>query len=247
MSYLPICRLQWNLFSIGEWYAEQCVYHNDIPDAWVEIKTWQRSKTHEETDVGHALEKRAMAILHLGTPYEEEADCPASTESRFEVHYELPKKERFIITDKYRGLAMTLPQGSLEDPGFDLLSWYSQELARIDGVILDIIENTSEVDFIELSGVQVDRNKYPSLQRNAAQVKGNHRILPKPVVVKVTINNHPARALLDSGSLGDFISTTLTDQLGVKRDNLETPLSLQLAVQASSLHWFQSGQNSNWQ
>ena len=58
---------------------------------------------------------------------------------------------------------------------------------------------------MELRGVQVDRNKYPSLQHNTTQVKGNQRVLPKPIIVKVDINGRPARALLDSGSLGDFI------------------------------------------
>ena len=58
---------------------------------------------------------------------------------------------------------------------------------------------------LDLAGVQVDRSKYPALQQNAAQVKGKHRVLPKPLVVKVAVNGHPARALLDSGSLGDFI------------------------------------------
>ena len=64
---------------------------------------------------------------------------------------------------------------------------------------------------LELGGIQVDKHKYPALQRNAAQVKGNQRVLPKPLVVKVTVNGHPARALLDSGSLGDFMSSTLAD------------------------------------
>ena len=43
----------------------------------------------------------------------------------------------------------------------------------------------------ELGGVQVDRNKYPTLQRNSAQMKGNDRILPKPIVVKIEVNGHP--------------------------------------------------------
>ena len=47
------------------------------------------------------------------------------------------------------------------------------------------------------------------------------------------VNSHPARALLDSGSLGDFLSSTLADQLMVKREKLDSPLSLQLAVQGS--------------
>ena len=86
---------------------------------------------------------------------------------------------------------------------------------------------------MELGGIQVDRNKYPALQRNAAQVKGNQRVLPKPIVVKVMVNSHPARALLDSGSLGDFMSTTLADQLGVTKTRLDVPLALQLAIQGS--------------
>ena len=86
---------------------------------------------------------------------------------------------------------------------------------------------------LELGGVQVDRNKYPSLQRNSANVKGHNRILPKPVVVKLEVNGHPVRALLDSGSLGDFVSSTLVDQLAIKRDTLDPPLSLHLAVQGS--------------
>ena len=86
---------------------------------------------------------------------------------------------------------------------------------------------------LDLSGVQVDRHKYPSLQRNAAHVKGNQRILPKPIVVKIEINGHPVRALLDSGSLGDFISSTIVDQLSITRETLDAPLSLHLAVQGS--------------
>jgi hypothetical protein len=90
-----------------------------------------------------------------------------------------------------------------------------------------------EKEVVDLAGIQVDRRKYPALQRNAAQVKGNKRILPKPIVARVTVNGHPARALLDSGSLGDFMSSTLADQLQVDRKTLDVPLALQLAVQGS--------------
>jgi len=92
---------------------------------------------------------------------------------------------------------------------------------------------SNRTDEVDIGGVQVDRNKYPSLQRNSAHVKENSRLLPRPVVVKVQINDHPVRALLDSGSLGDFISSTLVDQLAVDREVLASPLSLHLAVQGS--------------
>lgn len=97
----------------------------------------------------------------------------------------------------------------------------------------DVLDQEPVAEDIELAGIQVDKNKYPTLQRNAAQVKGNQRVLPKPIIVKVTVNDHPARALLDSGSLGDFMSSTLADQLGLKKTTLDVPLALQLAVQGS--------------
>jgi hypothetical protein len=58
-------------------------------------------------------------------------------------------------------------------------------------------------------------------------------MVPKPVVIVIHINRHPARALLDSGSLGDFMSTSLADQLKVCKVALKKPLPLQLAVKGS--------------
>jgi hypothetical protein len=94
-------------------------------------------------------------------------------------------------------------------------------------------EYSTPVINIELRGVQVDRNKFLALQQNAAQIKGSHRLLPQPIVVKVLVNGQPARALLDSGSLGDSMSSTLADQLNVKQENLNVLLVLQLSVQGS--------------
>ena len=85
-----------------------------------------------------------------------------------------------------------------------------------------------------LNGVQVDRNKFASIQRNAACVKGvDERLLPKSLVIRVVVNGSPLRALVDSGSLGDFMSSTVVDQLKLKRTVLDKPLGLQLAVQGS--------------
>jgi hypothetical protein len=72
-----------------------------------------------------------------------------------------------------------------------------------------------------------------ALERNAARVKQPDRICPKPVVVVVKIDGHPCRALLDSGSFSDFISTTVADQLKLKLVMLDKPLPLQLAVSGS--------------
>ena len=82
--------------------------------------------------------------------------------------------------------------------------------------------------------VQVDCAKYVNIQRNAERVKGAaERLLPKPIVIQIQVNGSPLRALVDPGSLGDFISSTTIDQLKLKRTTLDKPLVLQLAVQGS--------------
>ncbi|EKM74136.1 hypothetical protein AGABI1DRAFT_95849, partial [Agaricus bisporus var. burnettii JB137-S8] len=47
------------------------------------------------------------------------------------------------------------------------------------------------------------------------------------------INGHPARALVDSGSLSDFISSALVQQLELPKVELVKPLQVQMAVQGS--------------
>ena len=71
------------------------------------------------------------------------------------------------------------------------------------------------------------------LERNAAKTRDFERCTPKPCVLDGFINGNPVRMLVDSGSMADFISTTLVDQLKLPYDNLENPLSVQLAVRGS--------------
>jgi hypothetical protein len=96
------------------------------------------------------------------------------------------------------------------------------------------LEEDGEYEIIiGLHGQQVEAGTYPAIQRNSSAVKDAKRFIPKPVVIVVQINGHPCRALVDSGSLGDFISSTLAEQLRVQRIELATPVGVQLAVQGS--------------
>ena len=177
---------------------------------------------------------------------------------RFEI---VPADFELIqIYDRVQGFEAHIHTSRLQDPDFEVGRWYAEQCAfnqqmdrpwqvarqwadsrpksdlRMGNTVSEgenyELEPESASD-MELGGVQVDRNKYPALQRNAAQVKGNTRVLPKPITVKVIVNGRPARALLDSGSLGDFVSSTLVDQLSAKKELLASPISLQLAVQGS--------------
>ncbi|THH28476.1 hypothetical protein EUX98_g5724 [Antrodiella citrinella] len=72
-----------------------------------------------------------------------------------------------------------------------------------------------------------------ALQRNAFSPRDFRRLIPEPIVIVVKIAGQPARTLLDSGSLGDFISARFAHQVGVQVFELEKPLPLHLAVQGS--------------
>ncbi|KAF8593033.1 hypothetical protein BDV93DRAFT_428861, partial [Ceratobasidium sp. AG-I] len=71
------------------------------------------------------------------------------------------------------------------------------------------------------------------MEWNASRPKDFEQKVPKPLVVEVKVNGHTARALLDSGSLRDFISTTLVDLLKLEKERLAKPIGLQMAVSGS--------------
>ncbi len=79
----------------------------------------------------------------------------------------------------------------------------------------------------------VPANAIPALERNAMRPKDPSRVIPVPLIVEVMINGHKARALLDTGCMADFLSTTLADQLKVHTTVLESAIPVNLAVQGS--------------
>ncbi|KAG6815120.1 hypothetical protein H0H93_010888, partial [Arthromyces matolae] len=86
---------------------------------------------------------------------------------------------------------------------------------------------------MEVNGQQVERGTYPALERNASRRKYVARMVPKPIVVNVKLNGHPVRALIDSGSLGDFVSTTVMQQLGLRKEDLAEAIPVSLAAKGS--------------
>ncbi|ESK81295.1 hypothetical protein Moror_12141 [Moniliophthora roreri MCA 2997] len=89
------------------------------------------------------------------------------------------------------------------------------------------------VHFLSIAGMNIEPKSYPGLQRTSSLVKAINRIVPKPIVVVVMIDGKLCQALIDIGSLGDFISTQVADQLRVHKQYLEKPLPLHMVVQGS--------------
>ena len=211
-----------------------------------------------------------------GAPYElDENFADVRLSWWFFVYLDPFNDELFIIQETRWDAWIHLPRFLAEAPGFDVASWYEQQLAALveffecpdpapknhpghkpdddSGVGSSVaMSKTRAVPLncvstgsmrkvthcknhttLELNGVQISCGNYPAVQRNAAVVKDTSHKVPRPVVMAIKIDGHLACALLDSGLLGDFLSSTLADQLNVKRVKLNAPLTLQLAVQGS--------------
>ncbi|KAJ1299296.1 hypothetical protein OPQ81_005349 [Rhizoctonia solani] len=95
-----------------------------------------------------------------------------------------------------------------------------------------------EALMIQLNAAKIDKGKASSskvrnIKRNASKPKDLTHKLPKPIIIEAEVNGHKVHALIDSGSLGDFISTTVIDQLKLLKEMLANPVSLQMAVTGS--------------
>ena len=248
-AHIVDAHIWYDMFSLGCWYATICAKRMGEPWPGSAAQLWLTSQPYHETIMGKVVENHMQGVLTLCAPYVGENEPEIGAPLRFEVSYDIRDINTFVIKDYLRNVRSTIPRDLVEDPKFNLGEWYEYRLAayklgklELDELISVGVDDffvgirISEEESLELNGVQVDRNKYPSLQRNAAQVKDKACILPKPLIITVNINGHPAQALLDSGSLGDFMSTSLTDQLKVQLETLEVPLLVQLAVQGSRSH-----------
>ncbi|KAI0794515.1 hypothetical protein C8Q74DRAFT_1194175, partial [Fomes fomentarius] len=117
----------------------------------------------------------------------------------------------------------------------DWSNWQEDGFGTLSEVSSDGREGV--ITGLELNAVRPAKMKKAvetiTLQRNAAVPRDLNRVVPDPIVVVVHVNGHPARALLDTGSLSDFISNRLAHQLKVLTFELAQPIPLTLAVQGS--------------
>ena len=79
----------------------------------------------------------------------------------------------------------------------------------------------------------IDPEGVPAVERTTMRLKDKSRRLPEPIIVAVKVNGQMIRALLDTGSMADFISTTVVEQLKLPKEIYEKPLAVQLAVHGS--------------
>jgi len=100
--------------------------------------------------------------------------------------------------------------------------------------LFDPVEDEISVNTLDLYlAWPTQSSRFSAIQRNVAVTRDFKHTIPKPIVVLVHVNGQPARALINTGSLADFVSLTLVEQLRLERIMLEKPLTIQLAVQGS--------------
>ncbi|KIL62362.1 hypothetical protein M378DRAFT_29560, partial [Amanita muscaria Koide BX008] len=132
------------------------------------------------------------------------------------------------------------PFAFVTEEGFSIYEWLDRAWAEYG---LQVLEHREFVQtFVRVGSVtmkQRSRKKSAketepeSVERTSMHIHDFKRVVPKPIVITVKINGQPVRALVDCGSEADFISTTVVDQLRLKRDILAKPLNIRLAVHGS--------------
>ncbi|KAG6913796.1 hypothetical protein DXG01_004202 [Tephrocybe rancida] len=110
----------------------------------------------------------------------------------------------------------------------DLFKLWVKNLSRVN-----IQDKGDRLTVLELDGQQVEAGTYPALLRHNVKHRDPACAVPKPLVIIVKIDGHPVHALMDSWLLGDFMSSTIAEQLKVKKVELSSPIPVQLAVQGS--------------
>ena len=76
-------------------------------------------------------------------------------------------------------------------------------------------------------------NDFDTIEHTMVYTKDFKRCIPCPIIITVKINGELARAIIDSGSLVDFMSTKFADQIGIRKIALAKLLLIQLVVQSS--------------
>jgi hypothetical protein len=111
--------------------------------------------------------------------------------------------------------------------------WSTTHNVNFSGTMFDEPNLETEGEFVLFcGGVQIPADGVKGISRTASTPRLANRLGARPLAIVVRVNGEPVRALVDSGSLGDLVSTSLADQLKLRRKELD-PLTLQLAVQGS--------------
>jgi len=229
-------------FHIDKWYWRRIGQMKRIPDDG--IRWLEQRRVGLNPPMGRAVEDRILGrLIRSFNP------CASiDNDTQFTC---ICKEEiaAYVITDATSRTRVLLPIYKTENPRFDVARWYKRRLRRFhvgpfdetmeanigEDIcrLFDTEECEVSIGTLELYHTRPAQSRFSAIQRNAAVMRDFKCTIPKPIVVVAHVNGQPVRALIDTGSLADFVSLTLVEQLQLERVMLEKPLTIQLAVQGS--------------
>ncbi|KAJ3561610.1 hypothetical protein NP233_g10090 [Leucocoprinus birnbaumii] len=211
---------------------------------WADSMLWRHE--HSEWTDDHAELAGWLMNSCFSMIYEDHITVSMGNPPRFLV--EKYTEMAYLIIDNLSQSVFSIGMELLHNPFFDPVGWVHKRLgeqrATQEAPLVELNETflrdtdsssfRSLIDSLELFATrQVPMGIYPTIERNSSGRRDAMRSVPRPLVIVVKVNGHPVQALLDSGSLGDFMSSNLAQQLAVKRVELANPVNVQMAVQGS--------------
>ncbi|PCH39300.1 hypothetical protein WOLCODRAFT_21409 [Wolfiporia cocos MD-104 SS10] len=195
--------------------------------------------------LGEALASGTEAILNAYGPFLDRRPYNGAEYARFTC---LQREHCVEVVDHYLTCVVEFPNRLLENPKFDLSNAYANAVCQqfseapfllheLEGELVGLLslpETSVPPPVLMLYAMGTPAcQAVPAIQHNAALPRDFRHLIPELAVVVVHINGQPARALLYSGSLSDFMSAKLTHQLKLRTFELEKALLVHLAMQGS--------------
>ncbi|KAJ7353162.1 hypothetical protein DFH08DRAFT_987264 [Mycena albidolilacea] len=235
-SMLPVAYLREPAFSLSSWYVNIRVIECGI-------EGFEFLRTHRAT----VKELLMDEVKHYLTENRDEYPVLSSVSISHILQDpdEVEEPDLFLLRIHAGEINFVdfLSEASLMNPAFDLIGWALTRLGRVECSERNLLEGFDGAttpsylgdlfgdepvpeDEVELfcGKAQIPADGYNGLRCMVSMPKTPNRVVAKPLVVVAHVNNQPARALIDSGSLGDLISTTMADQLHLGRSKLEDPI-----------------------
>ncbi|KAI0328361.1 hypothetical protein GY45DRAFT_1347202 [Cubamyces sp. BRFM 1775] len=231
-------RLRDPRFDLPRWYRQTVVQQHCQDHQQCYLST-------EGTCMGNSLAIGATRCLEREVPWPDRESDPIG------VRFIAQQYEGYVrLSDLYLNLHSDIPNSVLENVYLDLPNYYAClahrrlnprrfDLDDLEGELSRLFREPrrplQREPRVALHAVETarghrseagDKTVLGALQRNAAAPRDFKRLIPEPVVV-------PARALIDSGSLSDFVSSKFAHQAGLQVFELAKPLPVHLAVQGS--------------
>ncbi|KAG5641582.1 hypothetical protein DXG03_004695, partial [Asterophora parasitica] len=224
---------------IADWYSKRVRRARYLEGLW---NAEPGREPPEYLPIGDITGDAASTHLNNAAPYPGDPDSWIDMVARFKVikvsenmrnvRTILPEHhledDGFDVIRWYFEAMRNQPVSDLEDTDYANEDYFFHNLynpseqAEIDFLVtqllnsLQSIQDEEEGYGLRIFGVQIPQGSLAAIERNAVTLKDFSRVIPKPIVVVAHISGKPVRALIDSGSLGDFMSTTLADQLKVE-------------------------------